>query len=243
MLAAMCGRYTNTAGPEEIAGRLDVKVTGERGTGRYNIAPTQEVLAIVAPAGEPEARLLRWGLLPPWAKEASAGYKMINARLESVLEKRTYRSLVATAEHRALQVADGWYEWLKAEKPGQPRQPIHFKVDGGVPFAFAALWMEARIEGEQIGSVVLLTCDSAPNKVASAVHDRMPVVLADPEARRAWLDPALSAQDVLALCGPLAAERVSAAPANPALNKVGGVVEGPDLLVAPAGALPSGTRG
>jgi putative SOS response-associated peptidase YedK len=233
----MCGRFTNTTGPEEISKALGVKVTSERGTRRYNIAPTQEVLAIVAPEDKPEARLLRWGLVPAWARDLSSGYKMINARMESVLEKRTYSRLIANAEHRALQVADGWYEWLKPEKPGQPRQPFHFQVDGGVPFAFAALWTEARIEGEKVGSVVLLTCSAAPNRVASAVHDRMPVVLADADARRAWLDPALGGEDVLALCGPLPTERVSATPANPALNKVVKGVEGPELLVAPASAV------
>ena len=78
---------------------------------------------------------------------------------------------------------------------------------------------------------MLLTCEASRNRVAAAVHDRMPVILADREAQRAWLDPALDAEDVLALCGPLPAQRLSASPANPAVNKAG--VEGPELILTP----------
>ncbi len=80
----MCGRYTNTAGVEELNERFKVPFPGEQGTRRYNVAPSEEVLAIVSPKGTPEARLLRWGLIPPWANDLKAGYKMINAKLETV---------------------------------------------------------------------------------------------------------------------------------------------------------------
>jgi putative SOS response-associated peptidase YedK len=103
-----------------------------------------------------------------------------------------------------------------------------------VPFAFAALWTPAKIGDDWIHSVTLLTCDSAPNGVAAAIHDRMPVILADADAQRAWLDPALGAEDALALCGALPATRLSARPANPAVNKAGNLdAEGPELLSAP----------
>ena len=112
---------------------------------------------------------------------------MINAKLETVTDRPAYRSLVAKGSRRALQLADGYYEWLKPEQRSDrskagPRQPFLFRVDGGVPFAFAALWTPAKVDGEWLHSVVLLTCDSAPNRVASAIHDRMPVVLADAAA-------------------------------------------------------------
>jgi putative SOS response-associated peptidase YedK len=160
---------------------------------------------------------------------------MINARMETVAEKPAYRRLIPRAGRRALQLADGYYEWLKPEKSSpstQPRQPFHFIVDGGVPFAFAALWTPAKVGGEWLHSISLLTCDSAPNRVAAAIHDRMPVILADEAAQRAWLDPALDAEEALALCGALSAERLSARPANPAVNKVDPDTEGPQLLVA-----------
>ena len=229
----MCGRYTNTAGVEELNDRFKVPIASAAGTRRYNIAPTEEVLAIVAPKGEPEARLLRWGLIPSWATEARGAQKMINARMETVASSPAYRRLIPRGARRALQLADGYFEWLKPERRSEPRQPFHFQVDGGIPFAFAAVWTPAKVDGEWVHSVALLTCDARPNGVARAIHDRMPVILADANAQRAWLDPALDADEALALCGPLAESRLSATPANPALNKPGAAEEGPELLQAP----------
>lgn len=234
MLVRMCGRYTNTAGVQELNERFKVPFPSEEGTHRYNIAPTEKVLAIVAPKGAPEARLLRWGLVPTWAKDVKIGNRMINAKIETVTERPAYRNLIGRGSRRALQIADGYYEWLKPERKGEPRQPFLFRVDGGEPFAFAALWTPAKVGGEWIESVTLLTRDAAPNRVAAAIHDRMPVILADEERRRAWLDGDLDAEEALALCEPLASSRLSAAPANPALNKPGAAEEGPDLLRAPS---------
>ncbi len=233
----MCGRYTNTAGPEELNDRFHVPIGGTEGTHRYNVAPTEEVLAVVLDEDAPSKRraeLMRWGLVPSWSTEMK-GPLMINARLETVTEKAAYRRLIPRAARRALQLADGYYEWLKPERRGEPRQPFHFKVDGGVPFAFASLWTPAKVEGDWLHSITLLTCDSAPNRVAASIHDRMPVILADEEAQNAWLDPSAGAEEALALCGALPESRLSAHPANPAVNKVGDdVPEGPELLVAPA---------
>lgn len=229
----MCGRYTNTAGPEELNDRFRVPISSDAGTHRYNIAPTEQVLAIVAPKGQPRAELMRWGLVPSWATSLD-GPLMINARMESVTTKAAYRRLIPRGERRALQLADGYFEWLKPERRGEPRQPFYFQVDGGVPFAFASLWTPARVDGEWLHSITLLTCEAAANPVAAAIHDRMPVILADAEAQRAWLDPALDAEDALELCGPLSAARLSARPANPAVNRVGArEQEGPELLRAP----------
>jgi putative SOS response-associated peptidase YedK len=230
----MCGRYTNTAGVQELNERFKVPFPGEAGTHRYNVAPTEAVLAIVAPKGEHQGRLLRWGLVPTWADDVKVAHKMINAKIETVTERPAYRNLIGKGSRRALQIADGYYEWLKPERRSEPRQPFLFRVDGGAPFAFAALWTPAKIDGEWIESVVLLTCDSAPNRVAAAIHDRMPVVLADRDAQQAWLDADLDAEQALALCGPLEQSRLSATPANPALNKPGAVAEGPELLRAPS---------
>jgi len=229
----MCGRYTNTAGVQELNDRFKVPITESAGTRRYNIAPTEDVLAIVSREGEPQARVMRWGLVPPWARDLKGASKMINARLETVARTPAYRRLIPDASRRALQLADGYFEWLKPERRSQPRQPFFFQVDGGVPFAFASLWTPAKIEGRWIASVALLTCDARSNGVARAVHDRMPVILADPEAQRAWLDPALDVEEALALCGALPVERLSARAANPALNRPDPEHEGPELLRAP----------
>jgi putative SOS response-associated peptidase YedK len=229
----MCGRYTNTAGVQELNDRFRVPITSDAGTHRFNIAPTEEVLAIVSPRGEPEARMLRWGLVPSWATDLKGSYKLINARMETVQRTPAYRRLIPNASRRALQLADGYFEWLKPERDSGPRQPFFFQVDGGIPFAFAALWTPARVDDEWIQSVSLLTCDASPNGVARAIHDRMPVILADRDAQEAWLDPAVGAEEALSLCGALPAERLSARPANPAVNKPGDAPEGPELLLAP----------
>jgi putative SOS response-associated peptidase YedK len=231
----MCGRYTNTAGPEELNDRFRVPIASDAGTGRFNIAPTEDVLAVVAPKREAQARLLRWGLVPPWGKDLKGSAKMINARLETVASTPAYRTLIPKASRRALQIADGYFEWLKPEKRSEPRQPFFFQVDGGIPFAFAAVWTPAKVGGEWVASISMLTCDSAPNRVASAIHDRMPVILADRDAQQAWLDPALGAEEALELCGALPTERLSAQAANPAVNKAGELaLEGPQLLATPA---------
>jgi putative SOS response-associated peptidase YedK len=231
----VCGRYTNTQGPEEIGRHFGLSIPDAAGTHRYNIAPTEEVLAIVAPKGEREARLLRWGLVPSYATDLKSSAKMINARIETVTTNSAYRRLIPRAERRALQVADGYYEWLKPEKRGEPRQPFHFQVDGGVPFAFAALWTPARLSsGDWVHSVALLTCDPGSNEVARAIHNRMPVILADADAQRAWLDPAFGAEDALALCGPLPSERLSVGAANPAVNRADPDNDGPELLLPPS---------
>lgn len=230
----MCGRYTNTAGIGELGQRFGVSFESEAGMRRFNVAPTEEVLALVAPHGEIEARLLRWGLIPPWSKSSSGAQKMINARIETVTSSPAYRSLVPKGSRRALQLADGYFEWLKPERRGELRQPFFFQVDGGVPFAFAALWTPAKVDGEWVHSVSLLTCDSASNRVAAGIHDRMPVILADDGVQRAWLSTDLGAREALELCGPLPQARLSARPANPAVNKPGDAPEGPELLSEPS---------
>jgi putative SOS response-associated peptidase YedK len=229
----VCGRYTNTAGIEELSERFGVPIGDPTGTRRFNIAPTEDVLALVGPRERVQARTLRWGLVPSWSKDLKAGNKMINARMETVTTTPAYRNLIGKGSRRALQIADGWFEWLKPERPKEPRQPFYFQVDGGVPFAFAALWTPAKIEGEWVVSCALLTCDAASDRVAAAIHSRMPVVLADRDAQMAWLDPSLDAREALSLCGPLPEARLSARPANPAVNKVVEGVEGPELLSAP----------
>jgi putative SOS response-associated peptidase YedK len=243
----VCGRYTNTSGIAELSDRLRVPILTAEGTRRYNIAPTEQVLAIVAPHGQPEARLLRWGLVPPWAGDLKIGSRFINARMETVAQRAPFRTLIGRASRRALQVADGYFEWLAPEhqRRGQPRQPFHFQLDGGAIFAFAALWTPAKVGGEWVHSVTLLTCDASPNPVAAAIHDRMPVILADEQSRSAWLDERLDAHDALALCGALPAGRLTARPVSPAVNRADPEAEGPELLVAPSPAAPDqmGTGG
>ena len=176
---------------------------------------------------------MRWGLIPPWAKDAKVAYKMINARSETADEKGSYKRLLATAERRALLLADGFYEWLRPEDRKLARVPFRFTLADGAPFAFAGLWTPGTLDGEPIESATILT--TAANSLVAAVHDRMPVILAGPDGEQAWLSPELDALAAKALCVPFAAESMSVSPANPLVNKVGsGVPEGPEMLVAPA---------
>src|SRR5262249_31547927 len=211
-----------------------------RGLGRFNVAPTQEVLTVrsspdpeEAADGEREARLMRWGLVPRWAKDLKVGYRMINAKAENLTSSRAYGPLVGKFRHRCLIVADGFYEWMKAEDPKQPRQPWRFTVDGGEPFAFAGLctrkeWDDEEERGVEDGWLYSCTIvTTTPNEVVAKVHDRMPVILPSAEAEAAWLRPDLDVEDAIAMCTPLAAERVEGTPANPRLNKVGKGGEGP----------------
>jgi putative SOS response-associated peptidase YedK len=230
------GRYSLTKRrkdvEKELAARLGVRLHGEEGFERFNIAPTQEVLAVVQNRDGRRARLLRWGLVPFWAQQVNTGLTMINARAETIAGSSTYGGLVERGSHRCLVVADGFYEWLKAEDPRQPRRPLRFSLAGGVSFCFAGLWTTWRAaEDEPVASCTIVT--TAANELVAPVHDRMPVVLADAASWEAWLDPALDAGGVGPLLAPLAAERMAVAPANPAMNSPD--YDEPDSLVAPAG--------
>jgi putative SOS response-associated peptidase YedK len=265
----MCGRFTVTAkDAKKIADHFQVELekalernrSGEApppraervkevssAFGRFNVAPSQEVLTIrsspdpdEAAAGEREARLMRWGLVPRWAKDLKVGYKMINAKAENLSSSRAYSPLIGKFRHRCLIVADGFYEWMVAEDPKQPRQPWRFTVDGGELFAFAGIctrkeWEDPEDRGFDDGWLYSCTIvTTTPNDLVAKVHNRMPAILPSPEAEAAWLRPDLEAEDAIAMCGPLPAGRMQSAPANPKLNKVGkGSEEGPELLVAP----------
>jgi putative SOS response-associated peptidase YedK len=234
----MCGRYTVTDKKvDDLTARFnailgDTKEKLEDGVGRYNVAPSQQVPAVVtSKEGERELRLLKWGLIPVWADDPKVGYRMINARADKVADSRAYGPLIKKPEHRALLVADGYIEWTKPEKKDAPKQPFIHRVDDGALFAFPALWTRSKIEDEWIASVTLITTDA--NEVARQVHTRMPVILPGPDEEELWLRGELD--DVVELLKPIEASRLSVAPANPALNKPGEVPEGPELLVAPAG--------
>jgi putative SOS response-associated peptidase YedK len=234
----MCGRYTATfVGAPQIAARFGVRESAIPAAtlGRFNVCPTEQVLAVcAAPDGGRMARDLRWGLVPPWARELRSGPEPINARSESLRDKRMFAPLLAGAEHRCLVAADGWYEWLRPERPRGDRIPFRYTVDGGAPFAFAGLWDENRVGGERLASMTILT--TAANAVCAPVHDRMPCVLGSAEAEAAWLSGDVDADAALELLEGVAAERTAAAPANPAVNRAG--VEGAELLTVPAAAEP-----
>jgi putative SOS response-associated peptidase YedK len=231
----VCGRYSNTGAKSDeiqkkLARRLGVEQPEtDRGFERFNIAPTQEVLAVADDPDGRRMRLLRWGLVPRWASDLKVGYKMINARAETLEERPAYRGLVGHSRHRCLIVADGYYEWQKPEDPRQPRRPFHFSLAHGQPFCFAGLWTSwTAPDGGLAPSCTMVTCEA--NELARPIHARMPAILADPEAWEAWLDPAVDGRAALEVVGPLAADRMAVLPANPIVNSARN--EGPDCLNA-----------
>jgi len=216
----VCGRYSTTVGPEEIGKQigkpLGVRISEQAGRPAYNIAPTDDVLAIVAPEGKPEARMVRWGLVPPWARKID-GAPRINARVERLV-KDNYYGVAADPPHRALIIATEFYEWAKAEQKGKVKPaPFGFTVDGGRPFCFAGLCaVNGRVEGGPIVSAAILTC--SPNELVRPIHDRMPAILADVEDWLTWMNPGVSVHDALSTCTPLAVERMTARPVSAAFN-------------------------
>jgi putative SOS response-associated peptidase YedK len=184
----MCGRYTLTTNIQTIAQTFGVAPTLETSP-RYNIAPTQEVVSILS-NGSPHLDLLQWGLIPSWAKDASIGSKMINARAETLAEKPSFKRLLRS--RRCLIVADGFYEWKK-ENGG--KTPMYITLKDHNPFAFAGLWdLWHDPDGQELRTCTIVTTDA--NALVASIHDRMPVIL-PAEARDLWLDTAIHDEHAL----------------------------------------------
>lgn len=174
----MCGRFSLKTSPDTLE-RIFGRPIPAGYRPRFNVAPTQEVLALVSDHGETRFGMLRWGLIPFWARDPSIGNRMINARCESVAEKGPFRD--AFQKRRCLVVADGFYEWQT--RPGG-RYPMWVRTATGEPFAFAGLWERWRRGAEPILSCTILTTDANP--FMARIHDRMPVILGAEEGER-WL--------------------------------------------------------
>ena len=182
----MCGRFTLFEADTILSKDFGAPISFELQP-RYNIAPTQQILAVRHSIGREgrEAVLLRWGLIPHWAKDTSIGTRMINARAETVGEKPAFRS--AFRSRRCLVPSSGFYEWKMEERR---KQPYFIRPRGRTSFAFAGLWeMWQGPEGSVVESCTLITTES--NELISKIHDRMPVIL-PPSDYTLWLDPGIS---------------------------------------------------
>ncbi len=177
----MCGRFAFYSPAEATAALFGVSDVPELKP-RFNIAPTQSIAAIRLDSKESrEVALLRWGLVPFWAKDPSIGNRMINARAETVAEKPSFRA--AYRKRRCLILADGFYEWRK-EADG--KTPYFISLASGAPFVFAGLWEDwrAKDSDDSLQSTAIIT--TAANDFMSQLHHRMPVVLQQDAADR-WL--------------------------------------------------------
>jgi putative SOS response-associated peptidase YedK len=193
----MCARGKLTANGADLRNAFGLRETPEL-VPHWNLAPTQD-LAVIRTPGELEQ--LRFGLVPPFARDVKMGTRFLNARAETVATLPAYRS--AFARRRCLVVLDGFYEW---QAVGKVKQPYLFEKADGSPFALAGIWERwtSHATGEVIDSVAIVTCAAAPP--VSAVHDREPVRLPK-ESYAAWLDPGTA--DPLALLRAGAVELVS----------------------------------
>jgi putative SOS response-associated peptidase YedK len=222
----VCGRYTlATADPAAIRARFPVGESVAIET-RYNVAPGDQVLAVTADReGVPRGELLRWGLVPSWAKSPETGLKMINARVETVDARPAYRR--AFERFRCLIIADGFYEWRAL--PNGYKQAHHIARSDGKPFAFAGLWsIWRRDEEHALRTCAILT--TAANATVAPLHDRMPVILAN-EHERAWLQPFTARPALRGLLRGPGADEITTRPVGRAVNDAR--YDGPECL-APA---------
>jgi putative SOS response-associated peptidase YedK len=208
----VCGRFVSTAGPDRIAAYFDsvlpTEAVAESLGENYNVAPTQDVYAVVG-SGDGAARVdaFHWGLIPSWAKDRKIASRMINARAETLAEKPAFKGLLT--KKRCIVPMDGFYEWQpgSADGPvgakGKPlKQPMFIHRADGEPLAVAGLWTAWKDpddpEGRFLHSVAVIT--TAANETMRPVHDRMPALLTA-DHWTTWLDP--SNVDVAALTGML----------------------------------------
>ena len=179
---------------------------------RFNIAPTQTVPVVRQGATGRELAIMRWGLIPSWAKDMKLAATMINARAETVAEKPAFRS--AFKRRRCLVPADGYYEWQKID--AKTKQPYYIRRRDDQPFAFAGLWERWDKGSDPIESFTIITSDA--NDSTRSIHDRSPVIL-DPSDFDMWLDPAFEGVDHLrTLLTPRQAAELVATPVSTYVN-------------------------
>lgn len=243
----MCGRYVVAYDPQTLVSGFSV-VRVVPFPRRWNVSPRSTVPVVYETReGERVAELMRWGLVPHWAKDPTIGHKLNNARAETVFDKPSFRQ--AVRRRRCILPASGYYEWQAGDGLKAPKQPWYFSAPDGRPLAMAGLF-EAWRPSES--AEWLLTCcviTTTPNSVAAPVHDRMPVLLAPADWAR-WLaraeqDPAALA----ALLKPAPAEALQAWPVSRAVNRGSAEGEGLNLPIdltanrLPAETLPAGAAG
>lgn len=216
----MCGRYTLFRLEQLLQSFPWLQLPADVRP-RYNIAPTQPILAV---RDETPDRLeyLKWGLIPAWATDASIGSRMINARAETLEQKPAFKSLLR--RRRCLIPADGFYEWKRNEDGS--KTAMHVRLKDGKPFMFAGLWDRWRgPDGSEVPSCTIIT--TAPNALMRSIHDRMPAIV-PPTRLRDWLE-GRAAQDVL---GPYPADDMEATPVSRTVNNPRN--ESPDCIESPA---------
>lgn len=214
--SAMCGRYRLSRRKQLVEEYFGAVSDDHDWEARYNIAPTQPIPVIRQNPTQPvrELSMMRWGLVPSWAKSTSAAASMINARSETASTKPAFSD--ALKHRRCLIPADGFYEWKRS---GASKQPFCFELKDGELFAFAGLWDRWRdASGNWLQTCSILT--TTPNAMTSAVHDRMPVIL-NADAYELWLDPGMNhSAELSEFLRPFDARRMRCYPVSNRVNHV-----------------------
>jgi putative SOS response-associated peptidase YedK len=218
----MCGRFVQATDPDLYADYFSI-LDPPRLEPRYNLAPTDPVAVVRQEDAGRHLRLMRWGLVPGWAKDPGVGARMFNARAETVADKPAFRA--AFRRRRCLIPADGFYEWQPRERG--PKQPWYFHTITGHPLALAGLWDRwKRPEGDVLESCTIITAPAAGP--VGEVHDRMPVIV-EPGDFATWLDPGTVEPGVLkAILAGGRDPRLQAHPVGRGVNRSGN--EGPELI-------------
>ena len=181
----MCGRFTLFAEFNEIIERfaIEAAIEEELYNPSYNIAPSNSVLSVINDGQKNRLGYLKWGLIPPWTKDEKMGFKLINARAETLLDKPSFRD--AFKKRRCLIIADSFYEWKQSDH--KTKTPMRIKLKNNQLFAMAGLWERWKSpSGNMLYSCSVIT--TAPNELMKEIHDRMPVILT-PEDEKVWLNP------------------------------------------------------
>ncbi len=180
----MCGRYTLHKKVDELAERFNVAKVNYDINENFNVAPGQIMPVITEDETGRHLELMKWGLIPSWAKDPLIGYKLINARDDGIFDKPVWRNLIL--KKRALIPADGFYEWQKPTDPKGRKQPYYIHPKDLALFSFAGVWENwTDAGGREWLTYSIITTE--PNKEMKAVHNRMPVIL-HPADEASWLD-------------------------------------------------------
>jgi putative SOS response-associated peptidase YedK len=210
----MCGRYSVKQDLKKVEVQLKLRLSEKAKNWKpsYNIAPSQ--LAPVVTSDKPDViDVFHFGLVPHWAKDKKVGYKMINARSETLLEKPSFKPLLVNNK-RCLVLADSFFEW---KKQGKEKQPFRIYLPERDVFFFAGLWSSWKDpEGEMYNSYSIIT--TAPNKLMAKIHDRMPVILTR-EEEKMWLEPDQNPKDLLKLLNAYPADAMKAYEISSKVNK------------------------
>jgi putative SOS response-associated peptidase YedK len=220
----MCGRFTLTVNPADLQDAFTNYTFPTRFSPRFNIAPSQPVLAIPN-NGLNAADFFIWGLIPMWAKDPSIGSRLINARGETIAEKPSFRG--SFKHKRCLILADGFYEW-KSIASKKTKIPYFIHMKDRAPFAFAGLWDAWEgADGSSVKTCTIIT--TGPNELMESLHNRMPVIL-HPRDYGKWLEAShQTPENLLPLLKPYPADAMSAYPVSTLVNKPSN--DSPELVV------------